>query len=191
MTSDYGPIRRYRSEPKKKAVFAGWSGAPIEAYPAFALGGQDSRRFKATSTKSIRLCSRNGLSRNPMAPASSAIAFVFSLASAETNIMGVRLPLAIRCCCNSAPLRPGMCISTIKQDESRTRSDCRKSSADANRDTPYPIETISRLVASRKDLSSSTIDIIGALGDLVGVFLIKRQRRDGSYSDVVCLDRHK
>jgi hypothetical protein len=49
----------------------------------------------------------------------------------------------------------------MRQDVSLTRSDCRNSSAEAKASAPYPNDRTSPLVASRKDRSSSTIDIIG------------------------------
>src|SRR5262249_47786074 len=63
--------------------------------------------------------------------------------------------------CNSKPLSPGICTSTIRHDVWRTLPDSRNSSADANVSALCPRRQTNPSITSRIDASSSTIDIIG------------------------------
>jgi hypothetical protein len=83
-------------------------------------------------------------------------------------MIGVRCPSAIKRSCKSAPFMPGICMSEIKQAVSAARFDRRYSSAEANVSAAYPKDRTSPLVDSRTNPSSSTIEIRGISGKLIG-----------------------
>src|SRR5271168_2540741 len=74
-------------------------------------------------------------------------------------IVGTGLPDATRRSWSPSPVRPGICMSVIKQAARFRLSDARNSSADAKASAAKPSDFMSACIASRTDSSSSTIEM--------------------------------
>ena len=110
---------------------------------------------------------RTAWSRKPAAPALNAFVWLLSSGKAVMKMMGTDRPWAIRRFCSSIPLMPGILTSEIRHDVSLERGDSRNSSADPKTWAMNPCRRRNLAVATRTDLSSSTIEIIGALDSRV------------------------
>jgi hypothetical protein len=73
-------------------------------------------------------------------------------------------PILMRCLWSSTPVIAGIWTSAIKQAVSTKRGDARKSAADEKASTAKPKDLMSLPMDSRKNRSSSTIEINDAFG---------------------------
>jgi hypothetical protein len=117
----------------------------------------------------------NGLLKKQTAPAFNTPSRTLSSGNAVMNMSGMRCPSSANTRCRSTPLIPGICTSTIAQAVSDRSGDCRSSCAEANVRAANPRDLTRLSVASRIELSSSTIAIVGIFskearpgGSLVG-----------------------
>lgn len=79
-------------------------------------------------------------------------------------IVGMAYPALMRCLWSSSPVIAGICTSAIRQAVPTRRGDARKSPADEKVSTGKPNDRMSLPMDSRKNRSSSTIEISDASG---------------------------
>src|ERR1700691_3834173 len=82
-------------------------------------------------------------------------------------IVGTGLPDATRRSWSPSPVRPGICMSVIKQAARFRLSDARNSSADAKASAAKPSDFMSACIASRTDSSSSPIEMSASFNILL------------------------
>jgi hypothetical protein len=78
-------------------------------------------------------------------------------------MVGILCPASIKRALSSTPVIPGIWMSAIKHVVLSRRRDARKTAADGKASTVKPNDCMSLLIDPRKNSSSSTIAINGAL----------------------------